>query len=47
MRKIYRVYFVDHYGYYNQKLLQAGSIQDVCDYMHSIGYTTDNIEEVA
>lgn len=46
MRKTYRVYFIDHQGYYNQKLLEADSVQDVCDYMFNLGYIIDKMEEV-
>ena len=46
MRKTYRVYFVDHMGYHNQKLLEADSVKDVCEYMFSLGYIIDNMEEV-
>ena len=47
MRKTYRVFFVDHHGYHNQKLLEADSVQDVCEYMHDLGYVIDKMEEVA
>ena len=46
MRKTYRVYFVDHNGYYNQKLLEADDITDIYDYMLALGYIADKIEEV-
>lgn len=47
MRKTYRVYFVDHQGYHNQKLLEADSVQDVCNYMFNLGYIIDKMEEVS
>ncbi len=47
MRKTYRVYFIDHQGYYNQKLLEADSVQAACEYMFNLGYIIDKMEEVA
>lgn len=46
MRKTYRVYFIDHRGYYNQKLLEADSVQDIYDYMFELGYIINKLEEV-
>lgn len=46
MRKTYRVYFVDHNGCYNQKLLEADDIKDIHNYMFTLGYIANKIEEV-
>ena len=46
MRKTYRVFFVDHQGYHNQKLLEADNVQDVYEYMFDLGYIIDKMEVV-
>lgn len=44
---MYRVSFIDaRDGYPNQKLLEADTIQDIYDYMSTLGHTVTSIERV-
>lgn len=45
MKKLYSVHYIDHKdGLYNHKLLEADNIEDIYEYMESLGHKITSIE---